>query len=404
MNKKWGAVYLATFAPLGLSFFSVLALKGVLARLGARKRPAGARPRVLILAYLPEDNASARHRAFKYVPYLQAAGIDCDVVAPTDRETYNTLFSTWKPDKQYRYFIRVLVNRFRTMLESGNYDAVILQRAVLSELFYDPPLLVFALKLLNPNLLYDVDDAIFMLPPQSVRSKSRILNHLARLRHDANCAMSRIVIVSTPHLKASVKDPRRARVIPTPVDVERYPIREHEERSPVVIGWTGGAGNLRFLDIVAEPLRQLAERYSFVLEVVSSRPYEIPRVPCRFTKWSLEIESSNMAGFDIGLMPLEDNEYTKGKAGFKLLQYMACGLPVIASPVGVNSEIVRHGETGFLARTPSEWAQYLEKLIREPALRATMGAAGRRIVEQEYSYDVWGPRFADVIRESIALP
>ncbi|MCB9650487.1 MAG: glycosyltransferase family 4 protein [Deltaproteobacteria bacterium] len=401
MNRKWGAYYLATLPPLGVSMFNVLAVKGVLSRLSPRSRPAGARPRVLILAYLTEENASARHRAYKYVPYLEQAGIDCDVVAPADRETYKALFAKGNDKTRHRYFVRVMINRFMAMLRANEYDAVILQRSILGELFYDPPLLVFALKLINPNLVYDFDDAIFMLPPQSVRSKSKVLNQLARLRHEANCAMSRVVIASTPELEASVHDKRRVRVVPTPVDVERYPVRVHTARSPVVIGWTGGPGNLKFLELVAEPLRELARRHPLVLEIVSSRPYEMPEVPTRNVEWSLAVESSNMADFDIGIMPLEDNVYTRGKAGFKLLQYMACGLPVVASPVGINSAIVQPGVTGYLARTPAEWVEHLERLITDPALRASMGAKGRKIVEAEYSYDVWGPRLADIVREAI---
>lgn len=401
MDKKWGALYLATLPPLGISMFNVLALKGVLSRLSGRKRTSD-RPRVLVLAYLTEENASARHRAYKYVPYLLEAGIDCDVVAPADRETYQRLFAKGGPEGRYRYFVQVLLNRFVAMLRANEYDAVIVQRSIIGELFYDPPLLVFALKLLNPNLLYDFDDAIFMLPPQSVRAKSKALNRLARLRHEANCAMSRVVIASTPELEASVRDKDRVRVVPTPVDVERYPVRQHEDRRPVVIGWTGGPGNLKFLELVAEPLRQLSARHDIVLEIVSSRPYSIEGVPSRYVEWSLEVESSNMGAFDIGVMPLEDNEYTRGKAGFKILQYMACGLPVVASPVGINSRIVQPGASGFLATSPEEWTAHLERLITDVDLRARLGAEGRRLVEAEYSYDVWGPRMAEILRSAIA--
>jgi glycosyltransferase involved in cell wall biosynthesis len=122
--------------------------------------------------------------------------------------------------------------------------------------------------------------------------------------------------------------------------------------------------------------------------------------------WSEETEAASIQAMDIGIMPLTDTPWARGKCGYKLIQYMACGLPVIASPVGVNTEIVEHGVNGFLATTDADWREALVMLLRDPDLRNRMGAAGRRKVEEQYSLQVWGPRVADMLskvaREHIA--
>jgi hypothetical protein len=134
--------------------------------------------------------------------------------------------------------------------------------------------------------------------------------------------------------------------------------------------------------------------------VVADASPEPSAIPVEFVPWRLEREGDDLVGFDIGVMPLDDTAWSRGKCGFKLLQYMAAGLPAIASPVGVNRSIIRHGENGFLAETPAEWGAALARLIEDPSLRARLGQAARRTVEMEYSLARCSDAFVAVLRDA----
>ena len=141
------------------------------------------------------------------------------------------------------------------------------------------------------------------------------------------------------------------------------------------------------------------EAFGAGLRIVGARPDAAREGALAFEPWSEAAEVSLIQTFDIGIMPLTDTPWARGKCGYKLIQYMACGLPVIASPVGVNSDIVEHGVNGFLADTEEEWAQAISTLLSDRELRHRMGAAGRKKVEAEYSLQVWGPKVAAMIRD-----
>ena len=147
---------------------------------------------------------------------------------------------------------------------------------------------------------------------------------------------------------------------------------------------------------LTEPLRTLAARRSFVLHVVSPTVVSLPGVQVRWTPWSSEREVTDLHAFDVGIMPLPDDRWARGKCGAKLLQYMGVGVPGVASPVGVNTEIVQDGANGFLAATPAEWIDKLAALIDSPSLRATIGMAGRRTVEERYSAHVHTPALLEI--------
>ena len=208
------------------------------------------------------------------------------------------------------------------------------------------------------------------------------------------------MIASTPYLSEAVRVfTPDVDTIPTPVDVENYKVRRHALVSPVTLGWTGGGGNLAYLQMLERPLARLAKRHDLRLRIVSNREFSMPGIETDYVPWSLEIESTNMSEFDIGLMPLVENAYTLGKCGFKLMQYMASGVPAVASPVGVNREIVRPGQTGFLAESEADWEAHLESLISDVDLRHRLGQESRKVAEREFSYRIWAPRLAEALKE-----
>jgi glycosyltransferase involved in cell wall biosynthesis len=186
---------------------------------------------------------------------------------------------------------------------------------------------------------------------------------------------------------------RRVHVVPTCVDPDAVPFRRHEETATPVIGWIGTPGNLRHLVGIVPALRRLGAERPVRLRVVSSVPFDLPGIRVQNVRWSAQEEARHVASFDVGLMPLEASPATEGKCGLKLLQYAAAGVPAVASPVGVNQRIVRHGETGFLAESQEEWTDALRDLLDDADLRARLGAAARDDARRRWSYDVHEPAF-----------
>lgn len=192
-------------------------------------------------------------------------------------------------------------------------------------------------------------------------------------------------------------------IVPTVVDLDHYPMPADESGTPsqpVDIVWIGSPATAAYLDALSGPLQQLAARRVIRLVTIGAGARQIPGVDVLSLPWSAATEAADIARCQIGVMPLPDSPWERGKCGYKLIQYMACGLPVVASPVGVNSEIVRSGHNGWLATDSTQWVQHLGALVDDPAMRRRLGRAGRRIVEQGYSVQAVAPRLAAMLRES----
>ena len=183
--------------------------------------------------------------------------------------------------------------------------------------------------------------------------------------------------------------------LPTVIDLERYfkpQIKSKIDKIPVVV-WIGSPSTVRYLQILQKPLQQLAQHIPFQLRVIGGE-IDIPGVNVQCLPWSEDTEVENIASADVGVMPLLDSPWERGKCGYKLIQYMACSLPVVASPIGVNTEIVRSEVNGYLANDVNEWIAALENLLVDANLRNQMGQRGRQRVEQEYCLQVAAPSLA----------
>jgi hypothetical protein len=176
-----------------------------------------------------------------------------------------------------------------------------------------------------------------------------------------------------------------------------------DDEGPFTLGWIGSPLTSAYLEPLRPALVELAARQSFRIVLVGASPTALAGLPVERVAWSLETEAAQLARFDVGLMPLPDLPWERGKCGYKLIQYMASSLPVVASPVGANRDIVVPGETGFLAETWAEWGAALDRLAQDPALRQRMGAVGRRRVEQRYALQTRAPELIDLLY-NVAAP
>jgi glycosyltransferase involved in cell wall biosynthesis len=233
------------------------------------------------------------------------------------------------------------------------------------------PLLKF-FRRMGKRVVFDFDDAIYL--------KTSIVEKYVRLAD--------IVIAGNKMLAEWAREKgAKPRVIPTVIDLNKYLPRVSYELTAnrLRIGWIGSPSTEPFLKIIKPVLLKLNVTYPIEFCVIGGKPPDMAEVPLKVIEWSEETEAEEISKFDIGVAPLLDNEYTRGKCGLKVLQYMAAGIPVVASPVGVHLDIIEHGNNGFLAGTDSEWLKYLTLLAGDSELRKNIGQQGRKTVEEKFS-------------------
>jgi len=210
-----------------------------------------------------------------------------------------------------------------------------------------------------------------------------------------------LVIAGNPYLadRANKSGARWVEIVPTVIDLNKYSVaatRHAGTDAEFVVGWIGSAITAMYLRLIDEPMWELSKTDGMKFIAVGAGA-SVTDLPLVVKTWNEADEVAQIYGFDVGIMPLLDALFERGKCGYKLIQYMACGKPVVASPVGMNTLIVEHGVNGFLAETPREWEWALRTLHANPRLRGEMGAAGRKKVETEYSLQVMGPRVAELL-------
>lgn len=336
---------------------------------------------------------SSRYRVFQFLPHFQAAGIDCRV-DPLFGETYFSILNVrscaLRTLLKIPYALLCFLQRLWTLLTLGRRDLIVIE----GQLFpYAPPLAERLLRWCRYRVAIEMDDAIYLTPGHQKKMPALL-------------SMTTGAIVGNDRLAAYAKQfSSRVCVVPTVVDTERFKPdstkstgSSAQNSDAITIVWIGLAYNLKYLDVLAPALRALQSKFRLRLRVVCSQPPHMPGVEIDFRTWDVQREVADLQDATIGVMPLEDTEWARGKCGLKLLQYLAVGLPAVASPVGVNSDIIVNGENGFLASTEDEWYERLHALCGQPQLRERMGAAGRRTVESRYSLALWGPRLAEVYR------
>lgn len=353
--------------------------------------------RVLALVTLPTLGAGNRLRIEQYAPLLRREGIDIEVSPFFDDAAYRVLYRRGHTASKVAGVTRGLARRARDLVRAHRYDLLIVYREALP---LGPPVFEGLMARLGVRYVLDFDDALFLRPIHPVNQRWAWLRHPSRVGETARRAVA--VITNNEYVASWARRWNAdVTVIPTPVDTERHRPRapRREGDGPVVLGWIGSSTTAPYLHLLDEPLARLAERREFVVRVIGGE-YGHREVPVQHRPYRLESEPADVATFDIGLLPEPDDEWTKGKGAFKALVYMATGLPVVASRVGVNPEVVVHGETGFCVASATEWVDALDRLIQDGELRGSFGRRGRERVERLYSLRVHAPRLAAVLRRS----
>jgi glycosyltransferase involved in cell wall biosynthesis len=357
--------------------------------------------RMLVLSPFPEQAAGTRFRITHYVPYLEANGFAVTVDAFFTSSFFRFLYQKGHYLQKALRFAGLAVRRLAAVTRAGRYDLVFIYREAFP---VGPPFVERYLASRGSTIVLDFDDAIFLSNTSEANRFAASLKYVRKV--STLVKLSTRVIVGNEYLARYARTHNPAvTMIPTCVDTTRFvPRTDPRPTGPPVVGWIGSPTTTPYLAGLSDVLQATRARHAFVMRVSGAAgPLAFGAVDVRDDPWSLDREVELFNTCDIGVYPLTDDEWSRGKCGFKAIQFMACGVPVVASPVGVNQEIIEDGINGFLASTPDEWVHKLGRLIAEPDLRARLAAAGRRTVEERYSLRVHAPRFAATLRAAAGL-
>lgn len=352
--------------------------------------------RVLALTRYGRKGASSRLRFYQYLPTLEADGIHVEI-APLFSDTY--VQNLQAGQRSVLEVAKAYVRRVIYMLRAGDFDLLWVEKELLPWL---PSWLEKALLVGNLPFVLDYDDAVFHTYDQ--HSNSWVRKFLSG-KHPDLMQRAEVIVVGNDYLAdfARVSGAPNVETVPTVIDLERYSstnnLQLKSENKPCV-GWIGQRATAAFLTPLTSIFQRLSEDgvASFTAVGIQASSFDLPMASI---PWTEDTEVQSIRGFDIGIMPLLDEPFERGKCGYKLIQYMACGLPIVASPVGVNSQIIEHGVNGFLAETPLEWEMALRTLVSDPAMRIRMGQAGRQKVEQQYCLQVTATRLMKLLRGAV---
>ncbi len=358
--------------------------------------------KILFLFPYPSGTAaSQRFRFEQYLGFLREEGITCRLEPFWDAETWRILYKPGHVFQKTMGMAKGVWHRCKILFSVPHYDFVFIHREAAP---LGPPVFEWIIaKVLRKRIIFDFDDAIW-LPNTSKQNKvaARLKWHsktksICRWAWKISAGNNYLAEYAAPPVSegGALKAPSfgggwgevsRAVVIPTTIDTQNLHNRVKDQQTgDFVIGWTGTHSTIAYLEPLMPVLQKLEKEWHFTFLVISDQPPAFALQSFVYMPWNKATEMDDLLRMNIGLMPLADDEWSQGKCGFKALQYMALGIPALASPVGVNTEIVRHGENGFLCRTPGDWENSILEMMQTPLLRQRMGQAARRTVEERYS-------------------
>ncbi|MEO8678937.1 MAG: glycosyltransferase family 4 protein [Vicinamibacterales bacterium] len=357
------------------------------------------RLRVLALAPYSDEGASVRFRVVQFLPHLAAAGFDATIHPLFDTALFRMLYQPGHVIRKTTALIRRSLDRAST-LRAGAYDLAFIHREAYP---VGAPLIERWLAKKRVPIVFDFDDAIYLPNTSDANRMIGFMKNPGKVGEILR--LSTEVIAGNPYLGDYARHHARSvNVVPTCVDTTVWvPRSSPRPPGPPVIGWIGTPTTTSYLRGLHGVLAEVARTHQFILRVSGAAgPVTMPGVAVENVPWSQAAELTLFNTCDIGVYPLPDNEWTLGKCGFKAIQFMSCGVPVVASPVGVNRDIVQHNVSGILAASDGEWMAALRGLIENEAERRRLGAGGRARIEERYSLAANAPAIVSVFERAAA--
>jgi glycosyltransferase involved in cell wall biosynthesis len=355
--------------------------------------------KVLFLTRYPVEGASSRYRVYQYLPALRDLGVDARVSSFMSSAMYGAVFSASSSLKKGVYTIWAAIRRAAVVLTARLYDVVVMQRELLP---FGPPMLEKFLHWQGVATIFDYDDALFihkdskhnplasrMRRPDKTRQIFSLADAVAAgNQYLADCA--------SPYCENSF-------CVEVAEDTERIPLRDFAASDRVVIGWLGSPTTEKYLELIRPALEDLFnDRSNLEMCVIGGGDFRLQNTEVVHVPWRMETEVENMLRFDVGLMPLPLEEWSKGKSGGKARTYMAAGVVPVCTAIGYNLELVENGKTGYLVETLEDWARALRELVDSAQLRERVGRAAREAVVERFSIEGQAKKLKAVLDSAIA--
>ncbi|HEV7475278.1 MAG TPA: glycosyltransferase family 4 protein [Pyrinomonadaceae bacterium] len=354
-----------------------------------------------LLAIVPsiyDTSPGQRYRLEQWEPLLRKRGVEITYAPFESEELHALLYKPGSIGRKLSLVTEGMSRRYALMKSVRDYDVVYVFREAA---LLGPPFFERWIHRSGVPMVFDFDDAVFV----SYRSPTN--GYLSYLKFASKtksiCRMSAHVMAGNPYLADYARQVNaNVTIVPTTIDTEKYTVIESRSESEIpTIGWTGSFSTVQHLDTLRSALQKLARQTKFRLRVIGTPIYQLDGVEVEAMPWVAATELKDLGAIDIGIMPLPDDNWSKGKCGLKALQFMALGIPTVCSPVGVNKEIIHDGENGFIAGSEDEWIGKLGRVLHSAELRSQLGQAGRRTVEMKYSANVQAPRVFELLRSVV---
>ncbi|MAY83395.1 MAG: glycosyl transferase family 1 [Flavobacteriales bacterium] len=362
------------------------------------------RKKVLIIAHHRLDRSPGqRFRFEQYLSYLEQNGFEFTISNIVDEQDDGVLYAKGKLIRKFFLALKAWWIRYKDVRRANDFDIIFIFREAF---FTGSDRFEKAFSKSKAKVIFDFDDAIW-LPNVSLHNRK-----LKRLKNPGKTekliAYADMVFAGNNYLASYARQfNQQVKVIPTTIDLNYHTAKGkvEVEGGKVVIGWTGSQTTLQYLDLLSPVLKRLQAEFADKIEikVICDHAWEVDALEVENVKWEKEQEIYQLHTFDIGIMPLTDDDWSRGKCAFKALQYMAIGIPAVISAVGVNKEIIQEGQNGFTADTEEEWYQSLKSLILDAQLRERIGLEAREYVRSNYSVETYKKRYLNYFEEVLTL-
>jgi glycosyltransferase involved in cell wall biosynthesis len=353
-----------------------------------------------VLALVPsiyDTSPGQRYRIEQWQEGLRQLGVEITFAAFEDEKLNRVLYTRKQWFGKGVGVGKAFIRRLSTVSQSKSYDLVYVFReaSLLGRSLFERLVHIWKVP-----LVYDFDDAVFLPYRSPANGWLSLLK--APSKTGTICKLASHIMVGNNYLADYARRfNRNVTIVPTTIDTDIYRVQPVRDTTSPVIGWTGSYSTVQYLDLLRSTLSELARRERFRVRIIGPSDYELDGVDVEVVPWRSHTEVQDLAAVDIGIMPLPDNPWSRGKCGCKALQYMGLGIPAVCSPVGMNTDLIRDGENGFLADNPEGWTAKLTLLLRSTELRRKLGLAGRKTVEERFSATSQVPRVREVFRSAI---
>ncbi|MFK5981651.1 MAG: glycosyltransferase family 4 protein [Flavobacteriaceae bacterium] len=335
--------------------------------------------KILYLTKYTRKGASSRLRSFQYFTFLRSSGVKIDTSPLFNEQYLNALYNN-KNNKIW-ILLNCYFNRFLVLFSVRKYDLLVIEKELFPYLpaFFENLFFIFKI-----NYVIDIDDAIFH---NYDLNKNKFIRFFLKNKINKVMKLSSLVVVCNRYLfnKAKKFGAKRVEIIPTVIDIQKYTKQNKDlNKNDFTIGWIGSPTTIFYLKTISSALKEMVNKYDVNIHIIGAKSNIGFFKNVKYIEWSEESEVTEILKFDVGIMPLNDSKWEKGKCSYKIIQYMACKKPVIASPIGMNNTVITNNFNGFLAKTHDEWLEYLELYFLNSNLRKKHGINGFNLVEEKY--------------------